>query len=321
MLFDAFEILFDPASVIVIAAGAGVFLTLVAAALPYLRPDPLAQRMKAAARRRDELRTQQMEALQRRSRLRRDKPNVLRDLVETLQLRELFAGEGMRVKLIQANWRGSNALAIYAAARAGLPVLFGAGAALYVFGLGTVSWALPSKLTVVFGAVVAGVYGPNLMVTNAIQKRQEKILLAFPDALDLLLICVESGLSIEAAFGRVANELGEAAPELASELELTTAELTYLPERRQALENLVMRTGLPTVKAVVVTMIQAERYGTPLATALRTAAQENRDRRMALAEKKAAALPAQLTVPMILFFLPVLFLAILGPVIIKLSSS
>ena len=168
-----------------------------------------------------------------------------------------------------------------------------------------------------FAAAVAGLYLPNLLMQNAIQKRQTAFTLGFPDALDLLLICVESGLSMEAACGRVAREIGESHPELAEELELTTAELAYLPDRRLALENLAARTGLPAVKAVVTTLIQADRYGTPLTAALRTAAQENRDNRLAVAEKKAASLPATLTVPMIVFFLPVLFVVILGPTVIQ----
>ncbi|CAK0763117.1 tight adherence protein C [uncultured Gammaproteobacteria bacterium] len=136
----------------------------------------------------------------------------------------------------------------------------------------------------------------------------------------MLLICVESGLSIEAAFGRVAKEIGEQAPELAEEFELTTAELAYLPDRRVALENLTARTGLPSVKAVVTTLVQSEKYGTPLTAALRNASQENREARMTAAEKKAATLPATLTVPMIVFFLPVLFMVILGPVFLQMGQ-
>ncbi len=140
---------------------------------------------------------------------------------------------------------------------------------------------------------------------------------AFPDALDMLLICVESGMSVEMAFAKVGSEIGTASPELAEELQLTTAELAYLQERRQAYENLAKRTGHDGVKAVVMALIQGERYGTPLGDALRVMAKENRDMRMSEAEKKAAALPAKLTVPMILFFLPVLFLVVLGPAYIK----
>jgi tight adherence protein C len=143
---------------------------------------------------------------------------------------------------------------------------------------------------------------------------------AFPDALDLLLICVESGMSIEAAFRKVGDEIGSQSVPLAEEFALTTAELSYLSERRQAYENLDKRTNLDGVKSVCVTLQQSERYGTPLASSLRVMAQENRDMRMAEAEKKAAGLPPKLTVPMILFFLPVLFIVILGPAAIRVMA-
>ena len=166
-----------------------------------------------------------------------------------------------------------------------------------------------------------GYYAPNVYITNVAQKRRESIVAAFPDALDLLLICVESGMSIEAAIQKVGAEVGSSSMELAEELSLLTAELSYLPDRRLAYEGLARRTNHPGIKSVATAMIQAERYGTPLGTALRVMAKENRDLRLAAAEKKAAALPAQLTVPMILFFLPVLFVVILGPAMINISDT
>jgi len=158
---------------------------------------------------------------------------------------------------------------------------------------------------------------PYLFLKNKIQHRQLSIRRAFPDALDLLLICVESGMSVETAFGKVSREIGTQSVALAEELTLTTAELAYLPDRRQAYENLAIRTDLEGVKSVCMALQQAERYGTPLAQTLRVMAQENRDMRMSEAEKKAAALPPKLTVPMIVFFLPVLFIVILGPAAIR----
>jgi len=163
-------------------------------------------------------------------------------------------------------------------------------------------------------------HSPNLYLKNKIQHRQTSIKRAFPDALDLLLICVESGMSIEAAFRKVSEEVGTQSVALAEEFTLTTAELSYLPDRRQAYENLAQRTGLEGVKAVCLALQQSERYGTPLATTLRVLAQENRDMRMSEAEKKAAGLPPKLTVPMILFFLPVLFVVILGPAAIRVMA-
>jgi tight adherence protein C len=171
------------------------------------------------------------------------------------------------------------------------------------------------------GAALLGYYLPDAFVSNQIQRRQQSIMRAFPDALDLLLICVESGMSIEAAFTRVASEIGQTSVELAEELGLTTAELSYLPERRQAFENLAKRCGHSGVKAVAAALNQAEKYGTPLGQALRVTAAENREMRMQEAERKAAALPAKLTVPMILFFLPCLFVVILGPAIMKVMHT
>jgi len=173
------------------------------------------------------------------------------------------------------------------------------------------------RLTAAMGAAVLGYYAPALYLSNVGAKRRESIMQAFPDALDLLLICVEAGMSIEAAFQKVASEIGSSSIELAEELSQTTAELAYLQERRMAYENLSARTGHPGVKSVATALIQAERYGTPLGSALRVMAKENRDMRMSSAEKKAAALPAKLTVPMIVFFLPVLFLVIGGPAVLN----
>jgi tight adherence protein C len=167
------------------------------------------------------------------------------------------------------------------------------------------------------GAGFIGFYLPNMFLRNLIQRRQQSIKSAFPDALDMLLICVQAGMSIEAAFGKVSKEIGIQSLELAEELSLTTAELSYLQERRQAYENLGVRTGIPGIRAVSTALIQAERYGTPVSQALRVMAKENREMRMAEAEKKAAALPPKLTVPMIVFFLPVLFIVILGPAAIQ----
>ena len=310
---------FDPSLLIILASVAVTFLTALAFLLPYIRPDPLASRLRTVSRRREELRARHQEAAT-RSRLRRARPTLLGTIADKLKLKEMFAGEELKAKLLQANWRDPNAVATFAAARAAAPLLLLGLALLALYG-GDHSPIRPElRPAALFGAVVAGLYLPNLLMQNAIQKRQAAFTLGFPDALDLLLICVESGLSMEAAFGRVAREIGESYPELAEELELTTAELAYLPDRRVALENLSARTGLPTVKAVVTTLIQADRYGTPLTAALRTAAQENRDNRLALAEKKAASLPATLTVPMIVFFLPVLFVVILGPTVIQVMS-
>jgi tight adherence protein C len=181
--------------------------------------------------------------------------------------------------------------------------------------------SFPVLLMVMAAAAVIGFFFPNIIVSNAIQKRQQELTRSFPDALDLLVICVEAGLSIEAAFSRVADEIAEACPPLAEELGLTTAELAFLGDRRQAFENLSDRTGLEGTKSLATSLIQAEKYGTPVALALRVLSQENREARMSKAEKKAGALPAQLTVPMILFFLPALFVVLIGPAIIQVIAQ
>jgi len=190
-------------------------------------------------------------------------------------------------------------------------------AAAYVFLLTKMNQPMTIKVGICLLAAYLGLQAPMLFLKNAIAKRQLSIKRAFPDALDLLLICVESGMSIEMAFRKVSTEIGTQSIPLAEEFTLTTAELSYLQDRKVAYENLAKRTGLDGVKSVCLALQQSERYGTPLGSALRVMAQENRDMRMSAAEKKAAALPPKLTVPMILFFLPVLFVVILGPTYIK----
>ena len=218
-----------------------------------------------------------------------------------------------------AGLRGATPLMLFNFFRFVMPFVLFAFGLLYFFVIGRFAWAPMMKLAAAVAAALVGYYLPDVFISNAIARRQQSIMIAFPDALDLLLICVEAGMSIEASFQKVAAEIGTASVELAEELALTTAELSYLPDRHQAFENLAKRCGHPGVKAVATALNQAERYGTPLGQALRICAQENRDMRMVEAEKKAAALPAKLTVPMILFFLPVLFVVIMAPAILRIS--
>ena len=187
----------------------------------------------------------------------------------------------------------------------------------YVFVVNDFGQPVILRIGMAVGGAYLGIKAPEVFLSNQIGKRQASMKTAFPDALDLLLICVESGMSIEHAFRKVSTEIGGQSVPLAEEFALCTAELSYLSERRQAYENLTARTGLEGVKSVSTALIQAERYGTPLGTALRTLAQESRDQRMMAAEKKAASLPPKLTVPMILFFLPVLFVVIMMPAAIQ----
>jgi tight adherence protein C len=228
--------------------------------------------------------------------------------------------EEARLKLVQAGYRGQAPYVTYLFFRMVTPVAALLFTAFYIFVVLQLDYPTSMKLGMCIGAAYLGMHLPLMLLKSKIQKRQLSIKRAFPDTLDLLLICVESGMSIEAAFRKVSEEIGSQSVALAEELTLTTAELSYLPDRRQAYENLAKRTDLDGVKSVCMALQQAERYGTPLSTMLRTMAQENRDMRMSEAEKRAAALPPKLTVPMILFFLPVLFVVILGPAVIKVMA-
>jgi tight adherence protein C len=216
-----------------------------------------------------------------------------------------------------AGYRGHQAEVAFLFFRLVTPIGLFLGAVFYLFVLQVLDRPLAIRLALAIAAIYAGIKAPEIFLTNQIAKRQTSLKEAWPDALDLLLICVESGMSIEAAFRRVSLEIGTQSVALAEELTLTTAELSYLPDRRVAYENFASRTGLEAVKAVTTALVQAEKYGTPLGQALRVLAQESRDIRMNEAEKKAAALPPKLTVPMILFFLPVLFVVILTPALIQ----
>ncbi|WP_061938446.1 type II secretion system F family protein [Aureimonas sp. AU22] len=305
-----------------------VFATFLSIALPLLSGREMKTRMRAVALERDELRARERARLAserdtgRGKGLRREEDrSFAARVVEKLDLRNALMDDAMVTKLKVAGLRSQRATTLFLFCRVTLPLVFAILAAFYIFGIGVLKeHTLSVRVFVCILAAYAGFYAPNFYVSNRSAKRGLSLTRAWPDALDLLLICVESGNSIEAAFRRVADEIGIQSIELAEELVLVCAELSYLPERRQAYENLVSRTGMESVRAVSTALIQAERYGTPLGVALRTMAQESRDSRMMLAEKKAAALPPKLTVPMILFFLPVLFAVIIGPAIIQIMQ-
>lgn len=283
--------------------------------------DELAKRMKSVSTRREELRRLSRQTVGKETAsIRHKDESPYRAIVDKLNLKTLLEDPKVVEKLAMAGLRGPKPISHFYFARMAAPFGLGAAAAFYLFGLNAVHIQLQMKLLITVVAFVAGYYAPNIYISNLASKRRESIVSAFPDALDLLLICVEAGMSIEAALQKVSGEIGPNSIELAEELSLLVAELSYLPERRMAYEGLTKRTNHPGIKAVCTAMIQAEKYGTPLGTALRVMAKENRELRLSAAEKKAAALPAQLTVPMILFFLPVLFLVILGPVIIRIGD-
>ena len=316
---DTLLILVDKEFMVSLLAAVAAFATIITLGSPYMQKDRLATRLKYVAKQRDELRKKQNKELEPTKQLRQTPIGYMKATIDQLNLRKLFESKETKMKLARAGYRGQGPLVTFMFLRLVIPIVFFVFAIIYLFVLQAADMEPLTKMLVVSVATIGGSYLPNLFVENIIARRQMSIQMAFPDSLDLLLICVESGMSIELAFNRVADEIGGQSIELAEEMSLTTAELSYLQDRRQAFENLAERTGLDGVRAVVTSLIQAERYGTPLGTALRVMAQENRDMRMSAAEKKAASLPAKLTVPMIVFFLPVLFVVIIGPTIIKWS--
>ncbi len=301
-----------------IAAGATV-LTL---AMPLLVTDTLSKRMKAVALEREKIRQRERERLAQSSKasLRQSPKMYMKRAVDNFNLSKWVGQEQAHTMLVQAGYRGQAPYVTYLFFRMTMPALMLVASLFYIFIVLHLDYTPMVKIGISIGCAYLGLQSPNLFLKNRIQHRQVSIKRAFPDALDLLLICVESGMSIEAAFRRVSEEIGTQSVALAEEFTLTTAELSYLPDRRQAYENLAQRTGLEGVKAVCLALQQSERYGTPLATTLRVLAQENRDMRMSEAEKKAAGLPPKLTVPMIVFFLPVLFVVILGPAAIRVMA-
>lgn len=311
---------FDPQFVGAVLAGVAVFATVVTLAAPMLKSDKLAGRLKSVAQQREVLRKRQMDELAKKGNLRGQQIDFMKRAVDQLKLQNLLETPGVREKLSQAGYRGQGPVYAFLFFRFAMPFVLFALAIISLFFVWKLNMPAITKGALAVGAGGLGFYAPDVYVKNVATKRQTSIMQAFPDALDLLLICVESGMSIEAAFGKVANEIGSQSVELAEEFSLLTAELSYLPDRKQAYENLGKRCNHPGVKAVCTALIQAERYGTPLGSALRIMALENREMRMQKAEQKAASLPAKLTVPMITFFLPSLFVVILGPAIIRLTQ-
>ncbi|PHS24424.1 MAG: type II secretion system protein [Robiginitomaculum sp.] len=308
----------DPEIVISALAAIAVFATVMTIIAPMFSGNKFAGRLKSVSNRREQLRKQSRAALEKKqANLRGESKGFMTDVVAKLHLQKLLEDASLQTKLMQAGLRGQGPVMMFYFLRMVMPIVLFTGGALYLFFLNDMGKPPITRLALALGLALVGYYAPAIYLTNVAAKRRESIMRAFPDALDLLLICVEAGMSIEAAFQKVAAEVGSSSIELAEEMSLTTAELSYLGERRQAYENLARRTNHPGVKAVATSLIQAERYGTPLGSSLRVMAKENRDMRMAQAEKKAAALPAKLTVPMIIFFLPVLFVVILGPAIIR----
>jgi tight adherence protein C len=325
---DIVSVLTDPTNIIMAFVAVMVFATAISVARPMMGQTSLDGRMKSVANRREELRRRSREALAQKgsgssaaANLRHSDTGLYKTIVDRLDLSRLLEDPKVVDKLAQAGYRGPRPVTTFYFFRFVMPFVFALASAVYLFGINSFHLAAMQRICICVGALLAGYYAPNLYINNLATKRRESIVAGFPDCLDLLLICVESGMSIEAALAKVSQEIGVASIDLAEELSLLVAELSYLPDRRLAYEGLAKRTNNPGVKSVSMAMIQAERYGTPLGSALRVMAKENRELRLAAAEKKAAALPAKLTVPMIVFFLPVLFVVILGPAILKIQDT
>ncbi len=307
----------DPQNLITAFAGVLSFATVITLAGPLLNRDNLDSRMKSVATRREELRRRSREAMAKETSIRQRDESYYKKIVDKLNLQTLLEDPKVAEKLAQAGYRGPKPLSTYYFFRFVLPFVFALLIGLYLFVVKDHNLIFAMRLLITVAGFVAGFYAPNLWIKNVAGKRRTSIVRAFPDALDLLLICVESGMSIEMALQKVSTEVGSSSIELAEELSLLVAELSYLPDRRVAYESFAKRTVDQGIKSVSTAMIQAEKYGTPLGSALRVMAKENRDLRLSAAEKKAAALPAKLTVPMILFFLPVLFIVIMGPAVMR----
>lgn len=298
-----------------------VVATIYSIVAPLLEGDKLKKRMDSVANAREGMRKDRMKNLNSQASLRKSDKGLAKNLVNRFSLEKVLEASDLKDKLAQAGLRGQKPIYTFYAFRLALPIIMGLIGILVFVIINPWDWRFMQRVTGALGLLAVGYYLPGLYVKNLAGKRMASIMPVFPDALDLLLICVESGMSAEAAFGRVAKELEESSIELAEEFGLTTAELSYLTSRRMAYENLARRNNHVGIRAVSTALIQAERYGTPLGDTLRTMATENRQMRVMAAEKKAASLPAKLTVPMILFFLPVLFIIILTPAGMRMSSA
>jgi len=324
MLNTIINLIGNPKFLLQVVIGLAVLATAFSLISPMLSGDSLQKRMKAVAIERERLRGSARDQFNARiggTRLRQAPKPFMKRIVDDFNLTKWLATETSKVLLTRAGYRGQQAEIGFLFFRLILPPLFMGVTAFYVFVAKLVDVTPLTGVAIIIVACGLGLKAPEIFLSNQISKRQESISSAFPDALDLLLICVESGLSIEAALQRVGQEIGTQSVALAEELTLTMAELSYLADRVQAYQNLGARIGLESVAQIVTVLVQAERVGTPLASALRVVSQEARERKLLRAEQKAAALPPKLTLPMMLFFLPCIFVIILGPAVINAMSQ
>jgi len=286
--------------------------------------DPMARRVKALNERREQLKAGIVASTNKRKKLtnRNQAADRVRSVLGSFKMLQDDQIQKVQVKLSQAGIRSKDLAFFIIAARFILPVIAGVGAVSLIYVADYFpDWSWMRRYITVAGVLIGAYKAPDVWLKNKVSKRSHAVRKGLPDALDLLVICAEAGLTVDAAFGRVARELGKAYPELGDEFGLTAIELGFLAERRNAFENLASRVDLEAVRGVVTTMIQTEKYGTPLASALRVLSAEFRNERMMRAEEKAARLPAIMTVPLILFILPTLFVVILGPAACSISDN
>jgi tight adherence protein C len=319
---DLIQTLLDRQTILAALVAIATFATILTVAIPLLETDRLGRRMKIIASERERIRARERDRLNESKISLRQQPKAyMKNIVERFNLSSWLGTDKAKKQMIMAGFRGAQAEVAFLFFRLITPISLFVLTLIYLFFLSNFGWSNVFKIGVAIGALYIGLKAPEIYISNTISKRQQSMGRAVPNALDLMLICVESGMSIEPAFRKVAQEIGAQSVPLAEELTLTTAELSYLSDRRLAFENLGARTGLDSLKQISTVLTQAERYGTPLGQALRVVADESRQKRMSAAEKKAAALPPKLTVPMILFFLPVLFAVIITPAIIQVQAT
>lgn len=316
---------FDVIIVGTLLAGLAAMAVMLAIYAAVTIRDPMAKRVKALNERREQLKAGIVASTsKRRAKLnqKNETTDRLRSLLSSLKVLQDTQLKDAQIKLMQAGIRSKDWAVAIIFSRLILPIVIGGGMVIYVYGFGGLAdWSSFKRYGVVAASLILSYKAADIWLNNKITKRTHAIRKGLPDALDLLVICAEAGLTVDAAFGRVAKELGRAYPELGDEYALTAIELGFLTDRRQAFENLATRVKLDAMKGVVTTMIQTEKYGTPLASALRVLSAEFRNERMMRAEEKAARLPAIMTVPLILFILPVLFVVILGPAGCSISKT
>lgn len=313
---------FSPEDVIGVMVGVTAFVSVVAVWYAGLSRDPMRGRLKVLEERRAALRAGYVAPKKRRNPVRSvASVGLMRRLVRKTNLFGAQQTQQAAMKLAQAGWRTKDGVTVFFFFKLALPLIAAVGALIVIYGLNAGSFSPFVRMALTIGSIFFGWMAPDILVKNLAIKRRDAIRKSMPDALDLLVICTEAGLSLDAALKRVATELGKSFPELADELTLTSIELGFLPERRVALDNLAKRVDIPAMRSVVATLSQTEKYGTPLSHSLRVLSGEFRNERLMRAEEKAARLPAILTVPLIIFILPSLFIVLMGPAVLDLSDN